>query len=36
VSGSPPGTKATDETLPSIEQGLALHRAGRLDEAAAL
>ena len=36
MPGPDPETNATDEALPSIAQGLALHRAGRLEDAAAL
>jgi tetratricopeptide (TPR) repeat protein len=36
VSGPDPETNATGDALPSIEQALALHRAGRFPEAAAL
>jgi tetratricopeptide (TPR) repeat protein len=36
VPGSDPETKSTGQALPSIAQGLALHRAGRLDAAAAI
>ena len=36
MPGSDPETNATSDAPPSIAQGLALHRAGRLDDAAAL
>jgi tetratricopeptide (TPR) repeat protein len=36
VPGSNPETSATGEAPPSIAEGLALHRAGRLEDAAAL
>lgn len=36
MPGSHPETNATSEALPSIAEGLALHRAGRFEEAAAL